>query len=446
MRGTGEHSRVVVLGAGFGGLWAARELAGEPVEVVLLDRNNFHTFQPLLYQVGTAGLEGSEVVYPVRKILREWQNVHFRMAEVTALDLEAREVVTDRERIGYDYLVLATGSRNAWLGVEGASEHAYPLKELSDAVALRNHALACFEAAAMEADPERRRELLTFVVVGGGPTGVELAGAMAELGRHPMSEEYEEFGRDDIRVLLLEASESLLPGVPEELGTYVTRRLRRMGVEVHVSSPVRRVEPSAVETRGGERFGTRTVAWAAGVEGAPPFGETGLPLTDQGWVRVGPTLQVEGREREFAVGDLALFDGSRLPLVAPAAIQQGEHAARNVLHHARGEALEPFEYHDKGILGAIGRNAAYARSWGRNITGFPAWLVWLVIHIRELMGFRNRLVVLVNWLWDYFLFERPVRWIMPEWRDRVLSGLASQSSEHEERPVNGRDDRDQTSP
>ena len=445
MNRTAERPRVVVLGAGFGGLWAARELAGEPVDVVVLDRNNFHTFQPLLYQVGTAGLEGSEVVYPVRKILREWKNVHFRMAEVTAIDLDAREVVTDRERLAYDYLLLATGSKNAWLGVEGAGEHAYPLKELSDAVALRNHALACFEAAAMEEDPELRRELLTFVVVGGGPTGVELAGAMAELGRHPMSEEYEEFGRDDIRVLLLEASDGLLPGVPDELGTYVTRRLRRMGVEVHTSSPVRRVEANAVETRGGERFGTRTVAWAAGVEGAPPAGGEGLPVTDRGWVRVGPTLQLERREREFAVGDLALFNGNRLPLVAPAAIQEGEHAARNVLRLLRGEAVEPFEYHDKGILGAIGRNAAYARSWGRNITGFPAWIVWLVIHIRELMGFRNRLVVLVNWLWDYFLFERPVRWIMPEWRDRVLSGLSSGSCEDEELAVKGRDDRDQTS-
>lgn len=421
--------RVLVLGAGFGGLWATRGLAGRPVEVLLLDRNNFHTFQPLLYQVGTAGLEGSEIVYPIRKVLRGWDNVHFRMAEVTAVDFDDRRVLTRRGALDYDYLVLATGSRTAYFGVEGAREHCYQLKELSHGIALRNHTLACFEAAAVEEDPGRRRVLLTFVIVGGGPTGVELAGSVAELARHPMSRDYEEFGRDDIRVLLLEAADRLLPGIPEALGDYAERRLKKMGVEVRTGSPVRRVGPESVETAAGERFGAATVVWTAGVEGAPPPEAPGLPVTERGWVRVGPTLQVEGRERVFAVGDLALVDGDRLPLVAPAAIQQGERAAANLLRHAAGEPLEPFEYHDKGILGAIGRNAAYARSWGRNITGVPAWLVWLVIHVRELIGFRNRLIVLINWLWDYFLFERPVRWIMPEWRDRVLAALPRDPSE-----------------
>lgn len=413
---------VLVVGAGFGGLWTARELAGEPVEVVVLDRNNFHTFYPLLYQVGTAELDGTEMVYPIRKIFRPWDNVHFRMGEVRRVDLGARRVETERRAFDYDHLVLATGSRTDWLGVEGAEENAYPLKELADGIALRNHVLSCFEAAAQEDDPERRRRLLTFAVVGGGSTGVELAGALAELALEPMSRDYEEFGRDDIRILLVEAEDRLLPGIPETLGRYARRRLERMGVEVRLAERARRVEPEALRLSEAEAVDTETVMWTAGVRGEAPFEAPGLPVTERGWVRVGADLRVEGHAGAWAVGDLALVDGVRLPLVAPAAIQQGEHVARNVLRELRGEPAAPFEYHDKGILGTIGRHAAYARARGLDITGFPAWLVWLVIHVRQLIGFRNRLVVLINWAWDYFLAERPVRWIMPGWRETLLGG------------------------
>lgn len=409
----GERPRVLVIGAGFGGLWTARELTGAPVEVVLLDRNNFHTFYPLLYQVGAAALEGTEMVEPVRTILRGHDNVHFHMGEVRRVDLEGRSVHTRRRSFGYDYLVLATGSTTDYLGVPGAAEHAFPMKEVGEAIVLRNHLLSCFEAAAQEEDPARKSRLLTFVIVGGGATGVELAGAVAELANKPMARDYEEFGRSDIRVVLLEARDGLLPGDEPELGDYAARRLRRMGVEVRTGVRVSRVSPDAVELEDGTTLETRTAVWTAGVRGEPPGEAPGLPVDERGWVRVGPDLRVDGWPNVFALGDLAEVEGERLPLVAQVATQSGSLVAKNVVRLLDGEPTAAFSYHDMGYLGTIGRHAAYGKVFGTTVTGFTAWVMWLVIHVIRLIGFRDRLAVLINWTWDYFLFEKPVRWIMP---------------------------------
>lgn len=409
----GARPRVVILGAGFGGLWAAGELAGEAVDVTIVDRNNFHTFYPLLYQVGAAGLGATETVYPIRKIFRKHPNVHFRMGEARRIDLEGKRLETDRARIPYDYLVLAPGSATSFLGVPGAAEHGYPLKELGDAIALRNTVMSSFEAAVQEPDPERVERLLSFVIVGAGATGVEFAGALAELARGTLWRDYGELRGENVRIHLIEARPHLLPGLPEDLGAYAEKRLRGMGIRVRTGTRIVRVDPGGVELSDGERLAAETTVWTAGVRGDGPTVAPGLPLTGEGWVRVGRDLGVAGWPGVYAVGDVALVDGERLPLVAPAATQGGECAACNILREIAGQPTRPFEYHDKGILGTIGRHAAYARVYGRSITGPLAWLIWLVIHVQRLVGFRNRMVVLLNWTVDYFLFDRPVRLISP---------------------------------
>lgn len=409
----GTPPRVVILGAGFGGLWAAKRLAGQPVEVTIVDRNNFHTFYPLLYQVSAAGLGAAETVYPVRKIFRGSANVHFRMGEARGVDLEARRLETDRASIPYDYLVLAPGSATSFLGVPGAAEHGFPLKELGDAIALRNTVMSSFEAAVQEPDPRRVERLLSFVIAGGGATGVEFAGALAELARGTLWRDYAELRGEHVRIHLVEARPGLLPGLPEDLGAYAEKRLRGMGIRVHTDTRIVRVEPDGVELSDGERLDAETTVWTAGVRGDGPSEAPGLPLSPEGWIRTGGDLRVEGCPGVYALGDVALVAGARLPLVAPAATQGGDCVARNILREIAGEPTRAFEYHDKGILGTIGRNSAYSHVYGRSITGPLAWLIWLVIHIQRLVGFRNRLVVLLNWTVDYFVFDRPVRLISP---------------------------------
>lgn len=407
--------KVVILGAGFGGLWAARTLRPYPVEVTLVDANNYHTFFPLLYQVAAAELEPEDIAYPVRTIIRKLSNVRFVFAHVDRVDLDDQTVEADGRAIPYDYLVLATGSVSHFFGVPGAAEHTFPLRTLEEAVALRNHILARFERAALEPNPDRRQRLLTFGIVGGGPTGVEFAGALAELISGSLARDYPRLDFREIRILLFEATDRLLSALPERLGVYALRRLRSMGVAVYLKTLVGRVTPDAVHVKGGPILPAETVVWTAGVRGHPPARVPGLPTNRAGRVPVQRTLQLPDHPNAYAIGDLAVVEGGEaLPMLATVAVQQGTAAAQNLVRQVSGEAPLPFAYHDLGTLAVIGRNAGVAHLFSRAaFTGFFAWLLWLGIHLFRLIGFRNRLVVLSSWAVDYFFFERVVRLILP---------------------------------
>ena len=407
--------RVVIVGAGFAGLQAAQTLAGARADVLILDRNNYHTFFPLLYQVAAAELEPEDIVYPVRSILRGKKYLRFLVEDVTGVDLENRLVRTGNHVFPYDYLILALGSRAHFFGVEGASKYAFELKTLEQAIAVRNHILFRFERALSETDPAKRKQLLTFAVIGGGPTGVEYIGALAELIRGPLSRDYPALDLQEVRLLLLEGADHLLPGLPAPLQAYALKRLKKMGVEVQLGAMVTRITPESLTLKDGTTIRLSTVIWTAGVHGAPPPEAAALPILANEQVKVLPTLQVPGHPEVYVVGDLARFQEEDQPLgmVATVAVQEGEMAARNILRQIGGHAPAEFHYLDLGSLAVIGRNAAVVHMLGRNFSGFLAWLLWLGVHIFRLIGFRNRLLVLIDWAWDYLFFERGVRLIVP---------------------------------
>ncbi len=385
--GADARPRVVIIGAGFAGLWAARTLARSDAEVLVLDRNNYHTFLPLLYQVAAAELEPEAIVYPVRSILRGQRRVRFLMNEMTAINLAARQVRTTDHVFPYDYLVLALGSTSHFFGVAGAAEHAFQLKALEQAIVLRNHILCRFERALCEPDAERRRRMLTFAIVGGGPTGVEFAGALAELIRRPLVRDYPSLDFREVRVLILEAASNLLPGWPERLRSYTVDRLRQMGVDVRLGAMVSKVTPQAVHLKDGTVIPTETVIWTAGVRGEHLAPSDALPTARNGQVKVLPTLQVPGHPEVYVIGDLAHIeqDGCPLPMVAPVAIQEAQWAARNIARQIGGQEPLPFRYRDAGTMATIGRNAAVARLSGQAFTGFPAWVLWLSVHLYNLI-------------------------------------------------------------
>lgn len=411
----GRPPRVVIVGAGFGGLWALRGLAHSSVELVLIDRNNYHTFLPLLYQVAAAELEPEEIVFPARSILRGLPNADFYLAEVNRIDLVSRQIQAGAGTISYDYLVLAAGSATHFFAVAGARECAFPLKSLEEGILLRNHILTCFERAARVRDPEERRRMLSFTIVGGGPTGVEFAGALAELLHRPLARDYPRLDFREARVLVLEAAGSLLPGFPDRLRAYALRRLTTMGVDVRLAATVTEITRDAARLKDGTVVPTETVVWTAGVRGEPLAEAWGLPTGRGGRVAILPTLQVPGHAEVYVVGDLANVEegGRPLPMIAPVAIQQGRRAAENIRRQIAGKEPVPFRYRDPGTMVTIGRNSAVALLRGRSFTGFFAWLIWLGVHLFNLIGFRNRLMVMINWAWDYFLFERAVRLILP---------------------------------
>ena len=404
---------VVVVGAGFGGLRAARALRRAPVQVVLVDRNNYHLFQPLLYQVATAGLEPEEIAKPARAILRGQKNFDFRMVDVTRVDFAAKRLETSAGPMSYDFLVLASGGQTNFFGLESMQQHGLGLKDIPDAIAIRNHVLTCFEQAMLEPDAERRRALLTFIVVGGGPTGVEMAGALSELIRLVLVKDYPRLNIKDVRILLLEATDRLLAVMPERLREAAGKTLWRKYVEVRFGASVADYDGERLRLKSGEVIPAQTVIWAAGVRAAPLNAALGLPSARQGRIPVEPTLQVAGHPEVFIIGDAAYReqDGEPLPMVAPVAIQMGESVAGNIKRLLRGQSLEPFRYRDQGTLATIGRNAAVANVYGLKLSGFPAWVMWLVVHIIQLIGFRNKLFVLINWAWDYFFYERAARLI-----------------------------------
>ncbi len=404
---------VVIVGAGFGGLNAARALRRAPAQVVLVDRNNYHLFQPLLYQVATAGLEPEEIAKPARAILRGQKNLDFRMVEVSRVDFTAKRVDTSAGPISYDFLVLAPGGETNFFGLESMQRHGLGLKDIPDAIEIRNHVLTCFEQAMLEPDAEKRRALLTFIVVGGGPTGVEMAGALSELIRLVLVKDYPRLNIKDVRILLLEATDKLLAAMPERLREAAVKTLWRKWIDVRFGAQVADYDGKQIRLKSGEIIPAQTVIWAAGVRASPLNATLGVAPGRQGRIPVEPTLQVPGHPEVFIIGDAAYQEqnGEPLPMVAPVAIQMGQFVARNIKRQVRGQPLEPFRYRDQGTLATIGRNAAVANVYGIKATGFVAWVMWLGIHIIQLIGFRNKLFVLINWAWDYFFYERAARLI-----------------------------------
>ena len=404
---------VVIVGAGFGGLRAARALAHAPVDVVLVDRHNYHLFQPLLYQVATAGLEPEQIARPVRAVLRGQRNFEFRMTEVTGLDAPGKRIVTTDGPIAYDYLILAVGGQTNYFGLEGVERHGFGLKDIPEAIRIRNHVLRAFERAMVETDAERRRAWLTFVVVGGGPTGVEMAGALSELIRLVLVKDYPRLNVKDVRVLLLEATDRLLGPMPARLREAAAETLWRKHVEVRFGATVADYDGERVTLKSGELIPAPTLIWAAGVQAVSLTARLGLPTVRQGRVAVAPTLEVPEHPDVYVIGDAAYLEvaGAPLPMMAPVAIQMARTAAANIQRRLAGQAPASFDYRDPGSLATIGRNAAVAYIRGIGFTGFPAWVVWLVVHIIQLIGFRNKLFVLLNWAWDYFFYERAARLI-----------------------------------
>jgi NADH dehydrogenase len=394
-------------------LRVARALRRAPVQVVLVDRNNYHLFQPLLYQVATAGLEPEEIAKPARSILRGQKNFDFRLVDVTSVDLGARRLETSAGPIAYDLLVLAPGGQTNFFGLDSVKRNGFGLKDVPDAIRIRNHVLTCFERAMLEPDAERRRALLTFIVVGGGPTGVEMAGALSELIRLVLVKDYPRLNIKDVRILLLEATDKLLATMPERLREAAGKTLWRKYVEVRFGATVADYDGTQIRLKSGEVIPAATVIWAAGVSAAALTTTLGLTPGRQGRISVEPTLQLAGHPDVFIIGDAAYreHDGEPLPMVAPVAMQMGESVARNIRRQLRGEPLVPFRYRDQGTLATIGRNAAVADVYGLKLSGFPAWVMWLVVHIIQLIGFRNKIFVLINWAWDYFFYERAARLI-----------------------------------
>jgi NADH dehydrogenase len=405
---------VVVVGAGFGGLRVARGLRGLPVRVLLLDRHNYHLFQPLLYQVATAGLEPEQIARPVRTILRRHPNFDFQMVDVTGVDAAAKMVETSAGRVPYDYLVISVGGATNFFGRESVRHNAFELKDIPHALAIRNHVLRCFELAMLEQDPDRRRALLTFAVVGGGPTGVEMAGALSELIRLVLGREYPRLNLNDTRVLLLEAADRLLVAMPPRLSAAAAETLWRKHVEVRFGAAVEDYDGENVCLQSGEVIPAGTLVWAAGVRAAELASHLGFPTAGQGRIRVEPTLQVPGHPDVFVIGDAAFLESGLmgpLPMVAPVAMQMADTAVTNIHRLLTDRPLAAFRFKDPGTLATIGRNAAVAYIRGFAFKGFLAWVVWLVIHLFQIIGFRNKLMVLVNWAWDYFFYERGARLI-----------------------------------
>jgi NADH dehydrogenase len=409
-----ERPHVVIVGGGFAGLWAARALSGAPVRITLVDRENHHLFQPLLYQVATAGLSSPDIAAPLRHILRRQANVEVRLGEVTDIDIRARRVwLGTDDSLDFHYLLLATGATHAYFGHEGWAQHAPGLKTLDDALRLRRKLLLAFERAEAEVDPQRRAAWLSFAIVGGGPTGVELAGTLAEIARHTLKNEFRNIDPAHARIRLIEAGPRILSSFPEDLSGAAQRQLERLGVEVSTGSAV--TDITAEGYRLGDEFvASHTIVWAAGVAASPLARTLGVPLDRAGRVRVCADLSIPDQPAIFVAGDLAAVEhqGSPVPGVAPAAKQMGRHVAAMIKARIASRPSAPFRYRDYGNLATIGRMAAIVHVGGLKLSGVLAWWFWLAAHVFFLIGFRNRLIVLLNWAWAYWSYQRGARIIL----------------------------------
>jgi NADH dehydrogenase len=417
--------KVVVIGAGFGGLKAARALSHYPVQVTLIDRKNHHTFQPLLYQVATAGISPGEIAAPIRWIVRGRNNIEVLMEEVHGFDLAARTVHLSDRDIPYDYLIVATGASHAYFGHEEWEPFAPGLKTIEDALEIRRRVLLAFELAERAAALGDREFPLNFVVVGGGPTGVELAGTLAEIARHALAKEFHEIDPKTTRIILLEGGPRVLAAYPEDLSKSAEEQLRGLGVEVRTSAMVTAIDAATVHI-GETSIPSAVTLWAAGVAASPLGKKLGVPLDRAGRVLVNPDLSLPGHPEVFAIGDLAALKdegGKWLPGVAPVAMQEGEATAHNIGREVNGKSRKNFHYFDKGSLATIGRAAGIAQFGKIHISGFIAWLAWLFVHIFFLIGFRNRILVLIQWAWSYLTYERGARLItgdqsLPSWQSK----------------------------
>jgi NADH dehydrogenase len=405
---------VVILGGGFGGLKAAKALGKAPVRVTLVDKRNFHLFQPLLYQVATASLAPSDIAYPIRSILAKQENTTVLLDEARAIDLD-RQVLTLSDRdLHWDFLIVAAGSQGTYFGHDAWEAHAPGLKTMEEALDVRQRVLSAFEEAERETDPVPRAALLTFVIVGGGPTGVELAGALAEISRQTLRQNFRTFDPADARIILVEGGDTLLRGYPDRLTAAARRSLERLGVEVRTDVRVTSIEDDRVAI-GHEEIATQTVLWAAGVTGQSIGATLGVPLVAGNRVPVAPTLQLSGHPNVYVVGDLAAFDdgkGGYLPGVAQVAMQGGVRAAKNIRLQLDGKTPKPFHYFDKGNMATIGWNRAVADIGPIHLSGFPAWFIWATIHIAFLIGYRSRFSVMWQWMWAYITRNRGSRLII----------------------------------
>ncbi len=402
----GPH--IVIVGGGFGGLYAARELRRAEARVTIIDRRNFHLFQPLLYQVATAALNPSDIAAPIRSILRRQKNVSVILGEAMRIDTKKRIVVLTEGEVAYDTLIVATGATHSYFNHPEWERDAPGLKTIEDALEIRRRVLLAFEEAERQTDPERQQAWLTFVIVGAGPTGVELAGALSEIARQTMLRDFRRINPSSARVVLVEGKERVLPTYPADLSAKAEAQLRRLGVEVITNAVVTSVDDHEVRV-GDTTIAARTVLWAAGVQASPLAQSLGVPLDRAGRVVVEPDLTIPGHPEVFVIGDLAAVPN--VPGVAPAAIQEGVHTARNIERAIEGQPRRAFRYHDKGLLATIGRAAAVADLGRIHLSGLPAWLAWLGVHIYFLIGFRNRLLVLLEWAWAYVTYQRGARLI-----------------------------------
>jgi NADH:ubiquinone reductase (H+-translocating) len=412
-RGMLKQPKVAILGGGFGGLWATRALAKAPVQITLIDRTNHHLFQPLLYQVATAGLSAPDVAAPLRYILRGQKNVTVLMDEVSEINVAGKFVRSANSQIEFDYLIVACGSRHAYFGHDDWAQFAPGLKTLDDALLIRRQILQAFEAAERCDDPAERAALLSFAVIGGGPTGVELAGTLIEIARHTLPREFRHADPHSAQVHLIEAGPRILAAMPENLSTSAKRQLEKLGVNVHLAAAVTSIDELGVSL-GTQRIEARTVLWAAGVAASPLGAQLGAPVDRAGRVMVAADLSLANAPNIFVVGDLANVqqDGKAVPGVAPAAKQMGTHAAVMIMRKIRDQPTKPFRYVDFGSLATIGRMAAVVDLHGFKFSGIFAWWFWLTAHLFFLIGFRNRLLVLINWAWSYFTYQRHARVIL----------------------------------
>jgi NADH dehydrogenase len=405
--------RILIIGGGFGGLYAAKTLAKTQASITLVDRRNYHLFQPLLYQVATAALNPSDIAAPIRAVLRKQKNVSVIMGDVNAIDVDRRIVTMADGELAYDILIVATGATHSYFSHPEWEENAPGLKTIEDALEIRRRVLRAFEAAERETDPERQKAWLTFVIVGAGPTGVELAGALSEIARQTMLRDFRRINPSSARVILLEGRERVLPPYPPPLSAKAAEQLRHLGVEVMTDAVVTRMSDHEV-CIGDATIPTRTILWAAGVQASPLARSLGVPLDRAGRVLVEPDLSIPGHPDVFVIGDLATVkndDGSLVPGVAPAAIQEGIHTAKNIARMLDGQPTLSFRYRDKGSLATIGRAAGVADFGRVKLSGFIAWAAWLAIHIFFLIGFRNRVLVILQWAWAYLTYQRGARLI-----------------------------------
>lgn len=424
--------RVVILGAGFGGIEAAKILAkkSDQLHVAVIDRRNHHLFQPLLYQVATAGLSPADIAVPIRSILRNSPNTEVLMASAESIDPEAKHVVLDRgERVPYDYLIVATGARHAYFGNPQWERLAPGLKSVEEATEIRRRILLAFEEAERTRDPDQLQALLTFVIVGGGPTGIEMAGAIAELAKYALAKDFKHINPTHAHVVLVEAGPKVLSGFPDPLPEKATRSLEKLGIRVVTGKAVTDVTDDGVWLGGEEFLPARTIVWAAGVFASKLGRSLGAPQDRSGRVYVNDDLSVPGHPEIFVIGDLAAVrwtEDRYVPGMAPGAMQEGRHAARNILRRIAGEETQPFEYVHKGSLATIGRARAVADLKFARISGYIAWLAWLLVHIFYLIGFRNRVLVLIQWFWSYLTFKRGTRLITGS-RERLARAPADAS-------------------